>query len=240
MYDRRTKKISSQTPQKVRRGSGTTRALSLGLCIVGAALLGNGEAPTAATKLVDAVQRRYEAVQDIAAKFEQEAVVASIGKTERSSGSVTIKRPGRMRWEYRSPEERIIALDGDTIRMYLPEDQQLQVASLDAGVFPPTALDFLLGEGKLDQSFEAKELEANGRSELGLRLEPRTDQSFDYLEIWVSPEEHQLRESVVVDLFGNRTSVRFSEMAENQGVEDAAFKVDVPAGTDVIDLREAN
>jgi outer membrane lipoprotein-sorting protein len=42
---------------------------------------------------------------------------------------------------------------------------------------------------------------------------------------------------VLVDLFGNRTVLRFSELVENAGVEDAAFEIQVPKDTEVIDLR---
>jgi len=220
-------------PRRGRR-TGVRRTL---LCASAWILLGNGAPLAPSEELVEAVQTRYDSVRDITARFEQESVVASIDKKEVSSGDVTIKRPGRMRWEYARPEPRVIALDGETLRMYLPGDAQLQIAPLGVGAFPPTALDFLLGNGKLDASFEAEELEDSGRPERGLRLRPRDDSSFDYLEIWVSPDDFQLRESIVVDLFGNRTAVRFQGIEENRGVEDSVFEVAVPEGTEVIDLR---
>jgi outer membrane lipoprotein carrier protein len=209
------------------------------LLLVAAALvtLGNGAAEPSVDKLLAAIQKRYESVKDIRASFEQEAKVASIGKTEKSSGQVAIQRPGRMRWEYSAPDRRIVALDGEVIRMYLPEEGQLQIAPLEPGAFPPTALEFLLGSGDLAKSFSAEPLREEGRADLGLRLKPKQDASFEHIDLWVARDGYQLRESVVVDLFGNRTSVRFSDVKENAGISAETFNVEVPEGTETIDLR---
>jgi outer membrane lipoprotein-sorting protein len=147
--------------------------------VAAVASLGNGAAEPSVDQLLGSIQKRYEAVKDIRASFEQEARVASIGKTEKSSGEVAIQRPGRMRWQYSAPDRRIVALDGEVIRMYLPDEGQLQIAPLQPGAFPPTALEFLLGSGDLAKSFTAEPLREEGREDLGLRLKPKQDASFE-------------------------------------------------------------
>ena len=72
---------------------------------------------------------------------------------------------------------------------------------------------------------------------LRLKLEPREEARFEHLELWVAPKTHQLRGSVLVDILGNRTEVRFSDLVENGGVADKHFTIEVPADTEVIDLR---
>ncbi len=156
-----------------------------------------------------------------------------------------VKRPGKMRWEYEKPDGRVIVLDGSAIRIWSPEEKQLQIAPLSAENVSPTALGFLLGRTVLRDSFEAKALSEPGRSERGLLLRPKSDASFESLTLWLDAKSLQLRESVVVDLFGNRTRVRFADIVENAGVQPAAFEFAAPAafefaapaGTDVIDLR---
>jgi outer membrane lipoprotein carrier protein len=194
-------------------------------------------------QLIADVQKRYERVRDLRASFEQEANVASLGRTDLSSGTVTVKRPGRMRWEYAKPEARVLTIDGETVKMYTPGEKQLQIAPLSPESFSPTALSFLLGDGDLRESFTAEVIpagerkDAAERNEVGLRLKPKSDASFEHLELWLGAVDLALRESVVVDLFGNRTTVRFRELVENTGVPEATFQVEVPSGTDVIDLR---
>lgn len=195
------------------------------------------ESPTPSELVLVALQSRYEHVKDLRADFVQEAHVASLGKHDVSRGRVVVQRPGRMRWEYVDPEERVIVLDAGTLRVYTPSEAQLQIASAAGVGFSPTALGFLLGEGDLRADFASEELHVEGRDEVGLLLRPRGDAAFERLEMWLAPDSHQLRESVIVDVFGNRTSVRFAEISENAGVEDTAFEIEVPEGTDVIDLR---
>jgi outer membrane lipoprotein carrier protein len=212
-----------------------------GLLVVAAlAALGSGTPQPSIDELLVKIQKRYESVRDIRARFEQEARVASIGKTERSNGEVAIQRPGRMRWEYSAPDRRIVALDGEVIRMYLPDEKQLQIAPLQPGAFPPTALEFLLGSGDLTRSFKAEPLSEEGRTDVGVRLRPKEDASFEFIDLWVARDGYQIRESVVVDLFGNRTAVRFSDVAENAGIDAGTFTVDVPEGTETIDLRSGS
>ena len=201
------------------------------------ALLGNGPAESPVLARVAAVQARYDGIADLRAGFVQTSYTAALGRETVSKGSLTMKRPGLFRWEYSTPEERVIVLDAETLRIYSPVDEQLQVIALAQGTVSPTALSFLLGNGELRELFEAEAIDDPERPELGLRLRPREESSFEFIELWVARETHQLRESVLVDLFKNRTSVRFVEIVENVGIEESAFSIDVPEGTEVIDLR---
>jgi outer membrane lipoprotein carrier protein len=225
----------------VRSSSGRPRSRRLAALVpLCAALLANGgETPPsdAAALILGATQARYDAVVDMRASFAQHATVASLGTTEISSGVVLVKRPGRMRWEYSVPEARVIALDGETLRIYIPEDKQLQIASVSQGAFSPTALDFLLGDGDLTETFRATQLPDGDDGTLRLKLDPLEDARFQHLELWVAPVTHQLRGSVLVDMLGNRTEVRFSNLVENKGVAEEHFTIEVPADTEVIDLR---
>jgi outer membrane lipoprotein carrier protein len=199
-------------------------------------LLGNGataEIPAA----LDAIQARYDGITDLSAGFVQTSYTAALGGESVSAGRLTMKRPGLIRWEYSPPNRRVIVLNADTLRIYNPLDEQLQIAGLAKGTVSPTALSFLLGEGVLRELFTAVAIDADDRAELGLRLDPRQESGFEFIELWVDRETYQLRESVLVDLFKNRTSVRFDSIEENAGVDDSSFDIEVPEGTEVIDLR---
>lgn len=216
-------------------------------CLLGASLLlrtGAAEtseveppSPASAESVLGSLQSRYEHITDLRANFVQDAHLASLGKHDVSRGRLVMQRPGRMRWEYLAPEARVIVLERGILRVYTPSESQLQIATATGGAVSPTALGFLLGEGDLRTEFTSERIEAEGRDEIGVRLRPRGDAAFEHIEIWLEPNSHQLRESVVVDVFGNRTSLRFTEMTENTGVDDDAFEIRVPEDTEVIDLR---
>jgi len=188
--------------------------------------------------ILDAVQKRYDAVRDLRAGFEQTSWSAALGTETKSNGTVIVQRPGKMRWEYAAPDGRVIVLDKDAIRIWNPEEKQLQIAALAAGNVSPTALGFLLGQAVLRDTFNAELIAIDpARVERGLRLRPKADGGFESLELWVDPKTYQMKESIVLDLFGNRTSVRFDEVRENAGAKSTEFELTAPAGAEVIDLR---
>lgn len=220
------------------RSSCARRTTRLRICVAAVALaLSAADAGDDTAKTLDAVQKRYDSVRDLRADFAQTSYSAALGKETEARGTVIVKRPGKMRWEYGKPDGRVIVLDETTVRIWSPEEKQLQIAALSAGNVSPTALGFLMGQGVLRDSFEASPLTEPGRSERGVLLRPKGDTGFESLALWLDPKTLQLRESVVVDLFGNRTRVRFESIVENAGVAPSAFELTAPAGAEVIDLR---
>ena len=213
----------------------TSLRLALSALLLFSLAAGEGEGDAART--LDALQKRYDSIQDLRAEFVQTSFSAALGKETESHGVVAVKRPGKMRWEYAQPDGRVIVLDGTTIRIWNPEEKQLQIAPLSPENVSPTALGFLMGQAVLKDTFDAKPLSEPGRRELGLALKPRHEGGFESLALWLDPKTLQLRESVVVDLFGNKTRVRLDKIVENKGVEPAQFELAAPPGAETVDLR---
>ncbi len=215
----------------------TRRRIGWALALVALVASGAGEGEDPAAELLARVQKRYEGIRDVRARFEQKSRVAALGREDASRGTVVIARPGRMRWEYEAPEPSVLVIDGEAVRLYSPGDRKLQIAPLGGASLSPTALGFLLGDGVLAETFRAESLPPSARGEVGLKLVPREQAGFESLEMWFDPATLALRESVLLDLFGNRTQVRFAEVAENVGAPAERFALEVPEGTEVIDLR---
>jgi outer membrane lipoprotein-sorting protein len=187
---------------------------------------------------LDSVQARYDAVKDVRASFEQTSYVASLGKMDVSKGHVIVARPGRMRWEYTEPEASVIVVDRTSVQLYSPSEKKLEIMPLHAGALSPTALGFLLGEARLRDTFRVERTteSADGR-EIGLVLVPLEESGFESIEVRFERDGLRLRESALLDLFGNRTRVRFDSVVENSGVGDDSFSIAVPDETEIIDLR---
>jgi outer membrane lipoprotein carrier protein len=209
----------------------------LALLLLCSLAAGEGGGERDAAKTLEALQQRYDAVQDLRADFVQTSFSAALGKETESKGVVVVKRPGKMRWEYAPPDGRVIVLDGSTIRIWNPDEKQLQIAPLSPENVSPTALGFLMGQAVLKDTFDARSLSEPGRRELGLSLKPKHEGGFESLALWLDPKTLQLRESVVVDLFGNKTRVRLEKIAENKGVDAAQFELAAPPGAETVDLR---
>lgn len=214
-------------------------ALWLSLLVLAMAGSGPGakvQLPSPSVLLARA-QTHYEKVHTLSAHFEQQTRIASLGRDEVSTGRVWVSRPGRMRWQYQSPQESILLVDGETLRLWMPGEKRLQIAPIDVKARAPTALGFLLGDERLDGSFRVSRVSVPGAAELRLLLEPREDAGFASLELRLDAATGVLRGSVLEDLFGNRTELRFSEVVENEPLPEETFTLKVPEDTEIIDLR---
>jgi outer membrane lipoprotein carrier protein len=108
-----------------------------------------------AQAFAQALQMRYQGIRDFSADFvhSYRGGVLRTETTER--GTVTIKKPGRMRWVYTSPERKEFVSDGQKVYAYVPADKQVvvsPVASDDQGSTPAL---FLTGKGDIARDFTA-------------------------------------------------------------------------------------
>ena len=65
-----------------------------------------------ATEIANKVQARYDRVRDFSADFAQEAESGVLRKKQVERGTVIVKKPGRMRWDYKAPEQKVFVSDG--------------------------------------------------------------------------------------------------------------------------------
>lgn len=193
-----------------------------------------------ARAVAEKVQAHYDGVKDLEAKFEQVthsvAFAGSSAGEEHSGGQVIFAKPGRMRWTYEKPEKNLVVSDGKTLWLYDPAQKQVQVMPVGKGFLSGAAIEFLLGKGRIQESFHVT-AEGCGSNEVKLVLKPRENATYEHLELVVDPSSGAIRESVVIDLFGNRTEVRFSDVHENQGVAPGVFHFKPPPGTQVLELK---
>src|SRR5437763_12975606 len=112
-----------------------------------------GAAETRATQLASALQTKYAAIKDFSADFVHSYVGGVLKKQITESGRVLIKKPGKMRWEYTKPEQKLFVSDGVKMYSYLPQDKQVIVASVPQDDQATTPTLFLTGKGNLTRDF---------------------------------------------------------------------------------------
>ncbi len=219
------------------------RARVLAAAWLAAAAPADAEAPPAANecaeRAVGALQRRYEAVRDLAARFEQTSRSVALGgpaATAKSIGSVVIAKPGRMRWTYEEPEPSLVVSDGSELWIYDPANREAQRLAVTEAYLSGAALSFLLGAGEIRRDFEVRALECSEGSVL-LELVPRQPASYERLRARTDPRSGELFETTVVDLLGNTTTVALRELRVNQGPDPKLFRFEPPPGVRVIELE---
>ena len=121
--------------------------------------------------------------------------------SEPARGRVEFAKPGRMRFEYETPEPSLVVSDGKTLWIYDPVAKEVQVLAVEGDFLSAAAIQFLLGEGRLQESFEVTARScAPDRAELELR--PRAEASYERIELVADPVSGWIRETTVHDLLG--------------------------------------
>ena len=179
-----------------------------------------------ATALARKVQGFYESTRDLRARFVQTYTYAALGRKQVSKGTLEVKKPGKMRWDYESPTAKTIAVNGSRLVQWEPEANQAYVDEKFDATAMSAAVTFLLGTGSLEKEFQLAVGEGGT-----LVLRPRKpDPRVETVTLTVGPDGEVTR-TVVVDGQGNRNDIAFEDIRRNAGIADARFELALPPGT---------
>jgi outer membrane lipoprotein carrier protein len=211
-----------------------TRRLFIGLLVLAPAAAAAQARPPAA-ELAQAVQQKYDRVKEFTADFTHTYEGGVLKKRAIERGTVQIKKPGRMRWEYSAPEKKTFVSDGRKVYSYIPADKQVVVNSVPPDDEATTAVLFLAGKGNLARDFKVTYAEGGTEGTWALRLDPKQKQNdYDWLLLGVDAKTLQIRSLTAADQQGGRSTFQFSNYRENTGIPDSVFAFKIPRGVDVI------
>ncbi len=195
-----------------------------------AAWLVSGFTP-ATTTAADLVSEWFSGLESIQADFTQQVFDSAGEQMQDSQGEVWIQRPGRFRWDYRSPYRQLIVSDGKRLWTYDEDLEQATVKDLDATLSSTPAM-LLSGYRPLEEIMTWEKDTKTGPLNW-YRLRPRAaDASVEQVRIGFAGR--QLDTIEVVDGFGNHTRIHFSAMQRNRKLDDDLFQLQLPEGTDII------
>ena len=182
------------------------------------------------------VDDRYNHLQTFMADFAEIYQGSGMERTE--SGTLWLKKPGKMRWEYRSPEEKLFVGDGKDGWLYLPAEKQVRKSSMKKLDDLRSPLAFLLGKTKLEKELTglsfAPDVQTWQPGDVMLRGVPRGMQdTVREILLEVTPE-HAIARLLLYGADDSITEYRFTNQKENVLVPDAQFRFMPPPGTEVI------
>jgi outer membrane lipoprotein carrier protein len=202
-----------------------------------------GAQESCAEAVAEQVQRRYDAIHDLRARFIQRTRRVSLGTAAsdalQTEGEVVFAKPGRMRWDYQKPAHSLVVSDGTTLWIYDPVAHEVQELPLGPQFLSGAAIEFLLGEGRILDEFRVS-ASGCGTSAVTLRLVPRRDAPYEHLELVADPATGEVRETSVVDLFGNRTEIQLEHVRVDTGPAASVFRFVPPKGTRVLSVPPAS
>lgn len=188
-----------------------------------------------APQVAAALQAKYNQIRDFAADFTQEYESGVLKRKMTERGTVQVKKPGKMRWDYTAPEKKVFVSDGTTIHLWVPADNQVTKSSVPKQDEATTAVLFLVGKGNLTRDFNVTFTPNAPAGTYGLRLEPKLpERDYDWLQLVVDQQSMQIRTLRAADRQGGQSTFIFSNFKENVGVPDNTFAFKIPRGADVV------
>src|SRR6266542_2851143 len=203
-----------------------------------AGMLAMAIADLTAPELASALQKKYDTVKDFSADFTHVYEGGVLHKKIAERGHLLIKKPGKMRWDYTAPEQKMFVSDGAKMYSYIPQDKQVIVASVTPEDEATTPTLFLAGKGNLTRDFTPSLMDTPAEMPAGtraLKLVPKTRQEdYDWLVLAIDPASLDIRGLVTTDAQGGKSSFSFTNLKQNVGLADKEFAFKIPRGVDVV------
>ena len=192
--------------------------------------------------IAGAVDEHYNHLHTLQAEFTEVYHGSGMDRTE--SGTLWLakgglKKPGKMRWEYRSPREKLFVSDGKDAWFYVPGDRQARRTDARKLDDVRSPLAFLLGKSKLEKELHglslANDVAPMNPGDVVLRGVPQAlaDRVSEIL-LELTPE-HRIARIVLNEIDGSTTEYRFSDQKEDEAISEARFRFRPPPGTETLE-----
>lgn len=152
----------------------------------------------------------------------------------REAGTLFLRRPGLMRWQYIEPDGKLLVSDGEVMSLYNPRTNQVRRFAVEQSGDLRAPLAFLLGRMRLDRQFRDLRIETiEGRD--ALVGDGRTGrESYYRVEFYYNARFSLTR----LRVFGRDESItefQFRDEEINPSLERSLFRFNPPPGADVLE-----
>jgi outer membrane lipoprotein carrier protein len=194
-------------------------------------------AQTELDRAINGLQAKYNKISTLSADFSQ--VHSDRGQRERrESGRLLLKKPGKMKRNHTTPEEKLFISDGKYLFEYVTSDKYVTRSSVKDSEDLRAPFAFLLGQGNLRREFRRIEFSKESPITAGnkvLRMLPRSLQDFEELQIEFDPTSFEMARLSILKSGDERSDFIFSNVKENVSVPSAEFVFKAPPGVEVRD-----
>lgn len=193
-----------------------------------------GQEASQVDRILSGIEQRY-AGKGFSANFFQESMLKAMQISDTAEGRLTVKRPGKMRWEYSMPDEQTIVTDGKSLWIYRPSDNQVMVGAAPDFFGQGRGAGFLSDIRLIRKGFKIEFLEAENPAYDRLRLTPnKPTQELARIVLSVKKNTYQVDQVTTYNAYGDETRIVLSEYQFNLDPADNLFFFEIPPGVDVV------
>jgi len=188
-------------------------------------------AAVAGTQAAGLDQLRSFLTQTTSARGEFVQRVSRNTSVQQSSGRFVFQRPGRFRWIYEKPYEQLIIADGERLTIFDKDLNQATIRKLQAAL-PSSPASILFGSNDFEREFDVTDVGARDGLEWVKARPKAKDTPFERIEIGF--RDGLPGGMLLVDNFGQTTTLTFSRVERNPKLESDAFRFTPPKGADIL------
>lgn len=186
--------------------------------------------------IADMVDKHYNGLASLETRFSESYRGGGLARSE--SGTMWLKKPGKMRWEYDHPVKKLFVTDGKTAWFYVPGERQARRAALKKLDDFRSPLRYLLGHTKLEKEFSSLSVATDEHldqpGDLALAGVPKgMEDRISKVVIEVMPDSRIARISIY-SLDGSVTDFRFESERDNVPISNERFHFQPPTGVEVL------
>lgn len=191
-----------------------------------------GQAPDT-RQILKGVEDRYNKLRSMKADYTQTTTFR--GRKQVEKGVLYLSKPGKTRWEYSTPPDRLFITDGKYAYDYDPGNRRFERVPMKETEDLGVALGFLLGKLDFDKHFERYTARREGPN-VYITAKPKSDKLlFTQIEMLIAPDSRLLKVIVSGQDFTTNEYVLENEQRDAK-VTDAMFKP--PKGVDFVELAQ--
>jgi outer membrane lipoprotein carrier protein len=194
---------------------------------------GQSSPTPSAQELAARVDRHYDQLHSLKAGFRED--YAGLGMTRTETGTLFLRKPGRMLWQYSAPAGKIFLLDGKYAWLYAQGDAQVQRIPAKEMDDLRSPLRFLLGHTQLAKELGGLKLVAASNGQYTLTGLPKGQESrVTRLSLTVTAAG-AITAIEVVEVDGANTRFTFTGELPDAPIPAETFHFTPPPGVPVVD-----
>jgi len=190
------------------------------------------------------LQNTYEKATNLVAEFNQTTAMKFSSRVRHGSGTMIFRKPGRMRWDYLTPDYQVLISDGDKISMYFEKSAQMIISNAKEYLQSDVTYSFFAGTGNIIRDFDVSgpDLADNTENSILIKLTPKSSHPHvSSIHAWVNPDTFLITHLQITDHFDTITDLFFDNIQVNADFYDSRrIKEDLfffipPANTEIIE-----
>ena len=186
--------------------------------------------------LLKRVETRYNSAKTLQVLFHEDYTPP--GRAKRTeSGTLVLRKPGKMRWDYDQPKGKLFVSDGKYLWLYTPLENRAEKMKLKESDDMRAPLAFLLG--KLDFQKEFRNLQAKQEGpNMRITAEPKTDNlPYSAVEFLVAPDQ-RIKLVKVTGFDHSVLEFRLDEEKVDPPLDAKLFQFQVPKGARLVEAGQ--